>query len=53
MVFEDLKKTLSGAIMDLKPAPIPDEPVEFEEATLDRSETDNRKWLSYIYENSC
>ena len=25
MVFDDLKKELSGAIMDLKPAPIPDE----------------------------
>ena len=48
MVVEDLKNALSDAIMDLKPAPIPDEPVEFEEATLDRSETDNRKWLSYI-----
>ena len=48
MVFEDLKKALSGAIMDLKPAPIPDAAVEFEEVTLDRSETDNSKWLSYI-----
>ena len=48
MVFEDLKKALSGAIMDLKPAPIPDETIEFEEVTLDRSETDNSKWLSYI-----
>ena len=48
MVFEDLKKALSGAIMDLKPAPIPDEVVEFEEVTLDRSEVDNSKWLSYI-----
>ena len=48
MVFDDLKKELSGAIMDLKPAPIPDEVIEFEEVTLDRSETDNSKWLSYI-----
>ena len=48
MVFEDLKKALSGAIMDLKPAPIPDEVIEFEEVTLDRSEADNSKWLSYI-----
>ena len=48
MVFEDLKKALSGVIMDLKPAPIPDEPVEFEVVTLDRSETDNSKWRSYI-----
>ena len=46
MVFDDLKKELSGAIMDLKPAPIPDEVIEFEEVTLDRSETDNSKWLS-------
>lgn len=48
MVFEDLKKALSGAIMDLKPAPIPDEVIEFKEVTLDRSEVDNSKWLSYI-----
>ena len=48
MVFEDLKKALSGAIMDLKSAPIPDEVIEFEEVTLDHSEVDNSKWLSYI-----
>lgn len=48
MVLEDLKNTLSDAIMDLKPAPIPDEVIEFEEVTLDRSEADNSKWLSYI-----
>ena len=48
MVFEDLKNALSDAIMDLKPAPIPDEPIELEEVTLDRSESDNSKWLSYI-----
>ena len=48
MVFEDLKNALADAIMDLKPAPIPDEPVEFEMVTLDRTETDNSKWLSYI-----
>ena len=29
MVLEDLKKALSGAIMVLKPAPIPDETIEF------------------------
>ena len=48
MVFKDLKNALSDAIMDLKPAPIPDEPIELEEVTLDRSESDNSKWLSYI-----
>ena len=48
MVLEDLKKALSGAIMVLKPAPIPDETIEFEEVTLDRSEVDNSKWVSYI-----
>ena len=48
MVFEDLKKALFGAIMDLTPTPIPDEVIEFEEVTLDRSEADNSKWLSYI-----
>ena len=48
MAFEELRNALSGAIMDLKPAPIPDEVIEFEEVTLDRSETDNSKWLSYI-----
>ena len=48
MEFENLKNALSGAIMDLKPAVIPDAPIVFEEVTLDRSETDNSKWLSYI-----
>lgn len=48
MVFEDLKDALTGAIMDLKPAPIPDEPAQFEMVTLDRSEIDNSKWLAYI-----
>ena len=48
MVFEDLKKALSGAIMDLNPAPIPGETIEFEEVTLGRSEVDNSKWVSYI-----
>lgn len=48
MVFEDLKNTLADAIMDLKPAPIPDELVELEMVTLDRAEKDNGKWLSYI-----
>lgn len=48
MVFEDLKNTLADAIMDLKPAPIPDAAIEFDEVTLDRSEVDNSKWLSYI-----
>ena len=48
MVLEDLKKALSGAIMDLNPAPIPGETIEFEEVTLGRSEVDNSKWVSYI-----
>lgn len=48
MVLDDLKKTLSDAIMDLKPAPVPDEVIEFEEVTLDRSEAGNSKWLAYI-----
>ena len=48
MDFKELEKALSGAIMDLKPAPIPDETLELEMVTLDRSETDNAKWLSYI-----
>lgn len=48
MEFENLKNALSGTIMDLKPAVIPDAPIVFEEVTLDRSETDNSKWLSYI-----
>lgn len=33
MVFEDLKKALSEVIMDLKPAPIPDNPIEYEYVT--------------------
>lgn len=48
MEFENLKNALSGTIMDLKPAVIPDAPIVFEAVTLDRSETDNSKWLSYI-----
>jgi len=48
MVFEDLKKALAEAIMDLKPATIPDNPIEYEYVTLDRDEKDNSKWLSYI-----
>ena len=48
MVFDDLKNALSGAIMDLKPAPVPDNPPQFEMVTLDRSEQDNHKWLSYV-----
>ena len=48
MVFKELEKALSGTIIDLKPAPIPDETLECELVTLDRSETDNARWLSYI-----
>ena len=48
MIFKDLEKALSGEIVDLKPAPIPDESPECEMVTLDRSETNNAKWLSYI-----
>ena len=48
MIFDYLKDVLSGEIMDLKPAPIPTEPVDFEMVTLDRTEKDNSKWLSYI-----
>ena len=48
MVFDDLKKALSEAILDLKPAPIPDNPVEHTYVTLDREEVDNSKWLSYL-----
>ena len=48
MIFDDLKKALSEAIMDLKPAEIPDTPIEYEYVTLDRYEKDNSKWLAYI-----
>ena len=48
MVFEDLKNALSGAMMDLKPATIPDDPPQFEMVTLDKSEQDNHKWLSCV-----
>lgn len=48
MVFEDLKNALSGAMMDLKPATIPDDPPQFDMVTLDKSEQDNHKWLSYV-----
>ncbi len=48
MDFKELEKALADAILDLKPAPIPDETLELEMVTLDRSETDNTKWLAYI-----
>ena len=48
MIFKELEKVLSEAIIDLKPAPIPDNPIEYEYVTLDRDETDNSKWLDYI-----
>ena len=48
MIFKELKNALSEAIMDLKPAPILDNPIEYEYVTLDRDETDNSKWLAYI-----
>lgn len=48
MDFRELEKALSGVIMDLKPAPIPNEPVEYEYVTLERDETNNSRWLSYI-----
>ena len=48
MVLEDLRENLSAVILDLNPAPYPIEPVEFEMVTLDRTEKDNSKWLSYI-----
>ena len=48
MDFKDLEKALSEAIMDLKPAPILDEFFLCEMITLERTETDNSKWISYI-----
>ena len=48
MIFKVLENALSEAIMDLKPAPIPENPIEYEYVTLDRSESDNSKWLTYI-----
>jgi len=48
MCFKELEEVLSGLIMDLKPADIPENPVECEMVTLDRAEKDNGKWLSYI-----
>jgi len=46
--FKELEEALSGLVLDLKPARIPDEPVEYELVTLDGTEKDNRKWLAYI-----
>ena len=48
MMFEEIEKALTEAMMDLKAAPIPDESIAYECVTLDRDETDNSKWLSYI-----
>ena len=42
MAFKELERALSGAPLDLKPTPIPDETLELEMVTLDRSETDNK-----------
>lgn len=50
MEFKDLKNALSEQIMNLKPAPIPDEPVEMEEVYFDRTEPDNSRWLALIRE---
>jgi len=49
-IEKDLQNALSGLIMDLKPAPIPENPIEYEYVTLDRDEKDNSKWLAYITE---
>ena len=47
-IEKDLQNVLSGLIMDLKPAQIPENPIEYEYVTLDRDEKDNSKWLAYI-----
>ena len=47
-IEKDLQNALSGLIMDLKPAPIPENLIEHEYVTLDRDEKDNSKWLAYI-----
>ena len=48
MVFDDLKNALSRTMMNLKPATISETPPQFEMVTLDKSEQDNHKWLSYV-----
>ena len=52
MDFKDMEKelqnVLSGLVMDLKPAPIPENLIEYEYVTLDRDEKDNSKWLACI-----
>ena len=49
MNLNDLEKTLSGLVMDLKPAPEPPaDYVPFESMEFDRSEKDNSKWIELI-----
>ena len=49
MNLEDLEKTLSGLVIDLKPTPeSPADYVPFESMDFDRSEKDNSKWIQLI-----
>ena len=49
MNLKDLEKTLSGLVLDLKPAPEPPaDYVSFESIDFDRSEKDNSKWIELI-----
>ncbi len=49
--MKDLEKALTGAISELKPAPLePNEAKAFWRVDLDRSEKDNSKWLAFMAE---
>lgn len=50
MAFDELEKALEEQIISLKPAPIPDDPVEFDAVYFDGAEPDNSKWLELIRE---
>lgn len=49
MNLKDLEKTLSGLVLDLKPASEPPaDYIPFESIDFDRSEKDNSKWIELI-----
>ena len=50
MIPDDLKKAITVQIMNLSPAQLPEEPVEFKLVQFDGTEPDNKRWLALISE---
>jgi len=50
VIPDDLKKAITEQIMNLSPAQLPEEPVEFELVRFDRTEKDNKRWLALVSE---